>query len=200
MSDRKNVFNGNMVQRLLDERGLKAIDLSRMTGMHRDSICKYINGKRNPDLTKVRRIADVLHVNISEISSFRDDDGKIIPIDDMNFGGENDLNAQPLYEFVAAELKRQVAETNQLAVAKRIGVSHSYINRLLGGDAAVCDIPFRALIRLCPQIIDRDIIHNRDNESDDLSVNQKLVAFVKTLNNSDSRKALGVLKLMFGER
>jgi Predicted transcriptional regulator len=55
------------IKTLLNENGLKAIDLKRGTGIPQSSISEYINGKATPNLGKVQQIADFFGVEKSDI-------------------------------------------------------------------------------------------------------------------------------------
>ncbi|MCI3861104.1 helix-turn-helix domain-containing protein [Lactococcus garvieae] len=55
------------IKRLLNENGLKAIDLKRGTGLPQSSISEYINGKSTPNLGKVEQIAEFFGVDKSDI-------------------------------------------------------------------------------------------------------------------------------------
>ena len=47
----------------LEQTGLSASDLSRLTAIDRSLISKYIHGTKNPKIDNVRRIANVLYVS-----------------------------------------------------------------------------------------------------------------------------------------
>lgn len=127
----------------------------------------YLHGKRNPKRITVQKIADALHVNISEISGYRDDDGEqnvYVPVQSTG----NDF-ADAVFRFIHSEVSRQVAKENQSIVSKRIGLSHPQVNRIVNGKADLSLFPVGALIRLCPQIINRDVLSGETEQDESLA-------------------------------
>lgn len=159
MSERKNVFDGAKVKSLLDENGLTAVEIAQKAGISRVQMSSYIHGRRNPKRTTVQRIADALHVNISAISGYRDDD----PVTELSptllsVTGEYDeeQNAR-VYNFATNTLAQEVAKYGQSEVAKRIGISQSTCCTLLNGKSDIRNLPLSAFLKLCPMLIRFDI-------------------------------------------
>lgn len=166
MSERKNVFDGAKVKSLLDENGLTAVEIAKKAGISRVQMSSYMHGRRNPKRITVQRIADALHVNISDISGYRDDDEEIAVLQ-FPSGTEEEFYAA-VYQFVRAEVSRQVANENQSIVSKRIGLSHSQVNRIVTQKADLSLFPIGALLRLCPQLINRAILNGEPSANETL--------------------------------
>lgn len=54
---------GKRIRTALEVRGMKAIDLSKATGMSKSSISQYMSGKNDPKQDKIYAMAKVLDVN-----------------------------------------------------------------------------------------------------------------------------------------
>jgi len=54
---------GKRIRTALEVRGMKAIDLSKETGMSKSSISQYMSGKNDPKQDKIYAMAKVLDVN-----------------------------------------------------------------------------------------------------------------------------------------
>ena len=65
-----------------------------------------------------------------------------------------------LLKYLADQLAKQISATSQSEVARHIGLSASQINRITHGKADLNLLPIGALYRLCPQIIDREVLLN----------------------------------------
>ena len=64
----------NNLRRLLAERNWQQKDLAERTGIHKSSICKYMNGTGDPTFDKLDRLADGFGVPVSElfVDSYRE--------------------------------------------------------------------------------------------------------------------------------
>ena len=160
MGERKNVFDGAKVKSLLDENGLTAVEIARKAGISRVQMSSYMHGRRNPKRITVQRIADALHVNISEISGYRDDDPmtELVPTLLSVTSGEYEegQNAR-IYRFAANLLAQEVEKHGQSEVAKRIGISQSTCCTLINGKSDIRNLPLSAFLKLCPMLIRFDI-------------------------------------------
>ena len=56
------MFNTEIFKTLLDSRGIKQSQLSRMTDIPRNLICRYLSGKVQPKADKVKLLATALGV------------------------------------------------------------------------------------------------------------------------------------------
>ena len=166
MSNRKNVFYGDKVKLILDERGLTATEIAKQSGVERSMLSAYIHGQRNPKRITVQRLADALGLDISEISGYRKDEWKEVPAPAhaMEDGFES-----AVLRFIHAEISRQVMNENQSIVSKRIGLSHPQVNRIMNGKADLRLFPIGAVLRLCPQIINRDVLYKECAPDDALA-------------------------------
>lgn len=70
---RQKLFNINTkwVLQLMAEQGLNTIILSEKAGISRNTLSCYLNGKREPILVTLTKIASALNVEISEIADFK---------------------------------------------------------------------------------------------------------------------------------
>jgi len=52
-----------LLRQVMDEKGLKAIDVTRMTGIGSGAISQYLSGKRTPKVGMISKIAEGLNVS-----------------------------------------------------------------------------------------------------------------------------------------
>lgn len=67
VTDPKKEFAHSLLA-LLEKRGMKQIDLSRLSGIPQSAISAYCSGKNDPSLSKAVAIADVLGVSLDELA------------------------------------------------------------------------------------------------------------------------------------
>ena len=155
MTDRKNMFDGAKVKAMIADMGLTSIEIAKKAGISREQFSNYIHGRRNPKRITVQRIADALHVKISEISGYEEEiEVPAVPQNTESTGSSDALTSSVL-QFIFSEIVRGVATTSQAEVAKKTGLSHAQINRIVSGKADLSNFPIGALLRLCPQLINR---------------------------------------------
>lgn len=58
---------GGTLSRIIDERGLKPADLSRMTGLSTGLVSNYLNNKSKPTLGNAVLIADALAISLDDL-------------------------------------------------------------------------------------------------------------------------------------
>lgn len=51
------------LKEVMDERGIKAIDVSKMTGISSGAVSMYLSGKRQPKMETVRKFANALDIS-----------------------------------------------------------------------------------------------------------------------------------------
>ncbi len=61
------------LKKILDDRNLRATDLSRLTGIQKSSISDWLNGKYEAKLDKIERIAKALSVSPSYLAGWEDE-------------------------------------------------------------------------------------------------------------------------------
>lgn len=158
MTDRKNMFDGAKVKAMIADMGLTSIEIAKKAGISREQFSNYIHGRRNPKRITVQRIADALRVKISEISRYEEEiEVPAVPQNTESTGSSDALTSSVL-QFIFSEIVRGVATTSQLEVAKKTGLSHAQINRIVSGKADLSNFPIGALLRLCPQLINRSAL------------------------------------------
>lgn len=164
MTDRKNMFDGAKVKAMIADMGLTSIEIAKKAGISREQFSNYIHGRRNPKRITVQRIADALHVKISEISGYADENSAESTENLNTTPADSSADEQNILNFVASSLKRARLSESQVAIAERIGVSGSYISRLLSGEADFANFPLLAFLRLCPQLINRSALTSLQEE------------------------------------
>lgn len=158
MTERKSVFYGAKVRSMLDDNGLTAAEIARKAGIERSLLSCYIHGKRNPKRITVQKIANALHVNISEISGYRDDEPmKEIPVVSSTPDAESEKRNESVFQFVAKALAKEVELRGQAAVARSIGISQSNVNTLINGKSDIRKLPLSAFLNLCPMLVRFDL-------------------------------------------
>ena len=150
----KGKLDREKLKTILDSRGLNVSDVAKICGKNRSLFSQWLNGRRNPKRIEIQKIANALHLNISDISDYHDDDlTALLPQPDLFSDAEIDPeNHKKVYAYVLSELKKQVATVSQLEVARKLGISHSYVSRLLAGDASIKDFKLSAFLRLFPNM------------------------------------------------
>lgn len=144
-------------------------------GVSRQAVASWIKELRYPKYKNVKAMADVLHCNIEDIA-YPDDDLERVALHGDGFAqailgatgkaGQNkhicvdDEFTALLLKYLADQLAKQISATSQSEVARHIGLSASQINRITHGKADLNLLPIGALYRLCPQIIDREVLLN----------------------------------------
>ena len=61
---------GENIKRIRNERGFTQKELSKKIGTTQQNLAQYENGKRNPKIETIYKIADALEVDISELLDF----------------------------------------------------------------------------------------------------------------------------------
>ncbi len=158
MTDRKNMFDGAKVKAMIADMGLTSIEIAQKAGLSRVQMSGYIHGRRNPKRITVQRIADALHVKISEISKYEEEIEVPAVSQNTESTGVSDALTSSVLQFIFSEIVRGVATTSQLEVAKKTGLSHAQINRIVSGKADLSNFPVGAFLRLCPQLINRNAL------------------------------------------
>ena len=61
------MFNHVLFKILLDKKGIKQAQLARITGIPRNSICRYLSGDVQPKADKVKLLAEALGVSMESL-------------------------------------------------------------------------------------------------------------------------------------
>jgi len=61
------VFNHNTFRTLLESRNIKQVQLSQITGIPRNSICRYVSGEVQPKADKIKLLAEALGVGMDSL-------------------------------------------------------------------------------------------------------------------------------------
>ena len=62
---------GENIKRIRNERGFTQKELSKKIGTTQQNLAQYENGKRNPKIETIYKIADALEVDISELLEYK---------------------------------------------------------------------------------------------------------------------------------
>lgn len=160
---RENMFRGEQVADIIVSRNLTRSEVAKAVGISRGLFSQYLQGARNPKRSTVQKIADVLGMRISEISEYSEDDFFASLPSPEPTGIPAQDNEAALFRLLMAKIRREAENTSQKDVASRVGVSFSYISRLLSGDADVENFPLSAFIRLCPEFINWEAVKGTVN-------------------------------------
>ena len=108
-------------------------------------------------------IAEYSKFELKEVADFGDKFAKNI----MAASSDDPKNAEAvpppeltvlLNKYIADKLVGEIRKSNQIQVGKRIGLSSGHICRLVNGRANLNLTSLNVLIRLCPEIFDRNIL------------------------------------------
>lgn len=186
------VFDGKKVAELLQQRRLTISDLAKGINSSRPVVSQWLSGRRNPKRPAIQNIADFLRVNISDISSLSDlDTADLLLQEDCNCNSEE--KNQRYIDYTYAELQRQVAKSNLMDVAQRLGVSHSYIRGLCNGEAKIADLKLSAFLRLFPNI---EINFNSETQKSSADLIMRGHAALELLNEQQIKVIVPLLELM----
>lgn len=174
---RQGMFHGAVVADILHSRNLTKSEVANAIGITRGLFSQYLQGTRNPKRSTVQRIANALRVKISEISDYTEEDFFNALPPPQATGVPNQDNELALLRLLMAKLRRESENTSQSEIASRIGVSYSYISRLLSGDAEIENFPIKAFVRLCPELINWEAI------KDSVDVSQDSLELAKVIND-----------------
>ena len=61
------MFNTEIFKILLEKKGIKQAQLARITGIPRNSICRYLSGEVQPKADKIKLLADALSVAMESL-------------------------------------------------------------------------------------------------------------------------------------
>lgn len=107
-----NIFSERLKQ-ALNERGMKPIELSELTGISKSSISDWINGKYEAKSDKILLIAKALNVNESFLIGLQ------VPMDNdtQKFeSGKKNINNKTVSELI--EIMNKLDEAGQSAILK----------------------------------------------------------------------------------
>ena len=187
------------------QEGINYSQLSDRTGISRQAISSWINGRRDPMPYNVQKMAEVLKCSIADIAEAQDSlelvalhgDGfarEVIGMtSDRNgekYSVESELIPQ-VVEYVKGRVSAETAFKSKNELARKLGVSGSQSGRIARGEADLTLMPLSALLRLCPQIIDKGVLSGKPES--------KLVSFCRELSAEDQEKALAVLQTIFAK-
>lgn len=187
------------------QEGINYSQLSDMTGISRQAISSWINGRRAPMPYNVQKMAEVLKCNIADIAEAQGSlelvalhgDGfakEVIGMtSDQNgekYSVESELIPQVL-EYVKGRIAKETAFKSKNELGRKLGLSGSQSGRIARGEADLTLMPLSALLRLCPQIIDRGVLLGKPDS--------KLISFCRDLSAEDQEKALAVLQTIFAK-
>lgn len=60
----------NRLKEMMSKKGIRQIDLVKMTGIHKSTLSLYINGKRIPNQVNLKKLSDALNVNPLWLTGF----------------------------------------------------------------------------------------------------------------------------------
>ena len=68
----KNNIIGKRIKEVMSKNGLKQADIVKKTGISKGALSSYINGKYNPKLRNIYKLANVLNVDPVWLMSFKE--------------------------------------------------------------------------------------------------------------------------------
>ena len=194
---KKDSFNREKVAAILEERGLTIKEAAEKCGTSRPVLSQWLSGRRNPKRPSIQMIADALRINISEISTFHDDD-LVTPPPVADPLPDPDINAHSaIFAYVLAELNRQVALSGQVKVAEKIGISASQISLLVNGKANINDIKLSAFLRLLPKM---EIKFNSETDAGAADPRVLIKSLVDRMDPDDATMAWNALVAIFSKK
>jgi transcriptional regulator with XRE-family HTH domain len=199
-------LNVAKIKEKMEQMGITYSELADKGGLPRQSLSSWINGHRDPMPFNVQKIAQVLHCDISEIAEAQDTielstvygdhaameiNGKRVDFDGNAYSVEQEL-IPGVVSAIAKTVSNELRHDSQSELARRLGLSSTQISRIARGEADLTLMPLSALLRLCPQIIDKGILSGKPES--------KLVSFCRNLSAEDQEKALAILQAVFANK
>lgn len=103
----KIAYFSDRLKSAMDDNGLSAADVSRLTGIDRSLLSKYLKGIKHPKVDRLRRLANVLYVNVDWLDGYdvpkTPAPMQLSPLENdiiVNFRGCNDAEKFAIIEFV----------------------------------------------------------------------------------------------------
>lgn len=183
-------FDRKKVSAILEERGLTITEAAEKCGTSRSVMSQWLCGRRNPKRPAIQKIADALTLNISDISTYHDND-LVTPFFDTTPLPDPDTEAHmPIFAYVLAELKRQVAISGQVKVAEKLGISASQISLLINGKAEISDLKLSAFLRLLPNM---EIKFNSETDVEFTEIKSALHNLIERMTNDEATIAMNII-------
>lgn len=193
----REAFDRKKVANILKDRGLTISEAAEKCGTSRPVLSQWLSGRRNPKRPAIQKIADALRINISEISTYHDDDLVTPPPVTDPLPEPNADAHSAIFAYVLAELRRQVALSGQVKTAEKIGISASQISLLLSGKADIRDIKLSAFLCLLPKM---EIKFNSETDVDVADPRNQIKLLVDRMELEDDITAWNTLTAIFGKK
>lgn len=103
----------NNMRELRKQKGLTMKELGKAVGVAESTISLYENGKHEPDLTTMKRIADVLEVSIDELIDYKTDE----TIDEEIYAIRDRYRSDPAFRLLFDASKNATSEHMKAAAA-----------------------------------------------------------------------------------
>jgi transcriptional regulator with XRE-family HTH domain len=182
----------------MELRGETKASLARKIETSPQSVAYWLTGKRNPKRPSVVAMAKALQCNIEEIAEPQND-LEAVAISGDKFAQyvidteDQDELTGVMMKYLSEALTVRLKYSSQTDIAKQIGLSTSQVNRIVRGLANLKQFPIGSLLKLCPQIIKRDIV---DQESENQSLRQECHNVLELIDNSKLEVVVSFLKAM----
>ena len=136
-------------------RNMKQVDLVRMTGIGKSSICTYISGEYEPKQTNTYKLASALNVNPAWLM------GQDVPI-------EADTSAALPHPDLLPVRKKRVPMLGSIAAGQPIYADEDHDAYAAVGDDMDCDFALRVTgDSMSPRLQDGDIVFFREQDDVD---------------------------------
>lgn len=152
-----------------------------------------MSNKRNPKRSGIEAIAKALQCRIDEISNLTEDEDIL---ENISQRIDNEIDRSFIYKQIIYELKRQSHKTSQLELGNKLGISGSYVSRLISGDAKVEDFKISAFFNLFPHM-EISLNITIDDKTVSVSVKDRLHRFIDTLTDEQALDAEKLLQEKF---
>lgn len=186
-------FYGDKFRELVEARGYTLAEFYKKHNLSRFTIYQWISNKRNPKRSGIEAIARALQCRIDEISNLTEDEDVWGNISQRI---DNEIDRDFVYKQIIHELKRQSHKTSQLELGNKLGISGSYISRLISGDARVEDFKIGAFFNLFPHM-EISLNITIDDKTVSVGVKDRLHRFIDALTDEQALDAEKLLQEKF---
>ena len=153
-------------------------DFAKKCGFSKQALASWISGERNPKPNHVKIMAEILCCRMEDIAepdnslenvAVKGDKFAqcIIGMRDPLESGKSFLEGKTI-SYISKTISEQVKHTNQTDLARKIGISPSQVNRITHEKADLSLFPIGAVLRLCPEIFDQNVLNGSIRPSDEL--------------------------------
>lgn len=203
ITNKTGCFYGDEVRKRIEAFHLSISEAARMSGFPQGTLNNWINGVRNPKRSNVEKLASALHCSIEDISSYKIQSISMPEVVSETPKEFSEDKYKWLYNSILEELNFNCEKSSLISVSSQLGVSHSYIAKLLHGDSNVEDFKLSAFLHLFPDleinlnIRRKQVAEQQDDKGDTGTSKELLLRMVKKMTEDEAKKTIELVDVIF---